>query len=273
MITKTDLHAMDLETLAENEWNEKWFRVMSKIENVNWTKLSYNPNTPIGVILNHPEVSWDWQGVGNNLQLTMQIVLDNLNKNWSWWSVTDNPNITSNDILRNMNLPWKWNNLIYRKKLTIEMILANPNYSWDWKAIYEYECIPLKTMMRYSQFPWNAMLEHKYAILEHKYAILEHKYAILEHKYAIWQHKNAIYLRNKNYDSDEECINKRYKNDIMIVMKREKLIFIEHQTMLAILITLFDFYQQPSIRCSPIPFSNIERIFLDEYLMQLIVKN
>ena len=90
----------------------------------------------INYILNHPELSWNWNFVSHNLSVTMEVVLLNLDKPWHWGRLSSHPNITMSDIESHLYLSWEWEQISMNPNLTFAMIDEH-NIVWDWLGISE----------------------------------------------------------------------------------------------------------------------------------------
>jgi hypothetical protein len=51
--------------------------------------LDYGENCKIDLVINNPELPWDWQAVGYNKNLTLSIIAKHPNLPWSWYSLID----------------------------------------------------------------------------------------------------------------------------------------------------------------------------------------
>lgn len=86
----------DSQDLLSNEINIKsdidWNKIkLLDINNIDWYKLSSNPNITWEIILNNLNKPWNWVEVSKNINITWEIVHKNPDKKWCWSNLLNNP--------------------------------------------------------------------------------------------------------------------------------------------------------------------------------------
>jgi len=85
------------------------YMLAEKSSNINWLKLSLNPN------------------------ITIDVVKKNLDKPWVWELLSyGNSSITWNDIENNLDLPWDWSKILITHKVPKEFIDSHSLYNWNY---------------------------------------------------------------------------------------------------------------------------------------------
>jgi hypothetical protein len=117
-------------------------------DKINWNHMTYNKCIKLDMIMNNPELPWDWEAVScrignlyNDLynDLYRKTYKDSQNKfvnfittykdklNWTFLS----KNINIDIVINNPELPWNWQIVSGNEYLNIDMVLNNPELPWD----------------------------------------------------------------------------------------------------------------------------------------------
>jgi hypothetical protein len=236
-----------------------------------------------------------------NKNLTMDDVLENRHANWNWWFVSRHPNITETDIENNLDLPWNWKmvaenrnvtteffwkhlskfNIIYKKtnifcrNITMDFIDSNPPIShhstenltkcntYDWRTVCEQTYFTVDYVKQHCEYPWNwsALTMNK------SFTMTD-----IENNPEIpWEIQCLAHNKNLTFDMVKKHLQEMVKcwlcKNPFIVEKRN---FIKHRIAFLLVITMHEFYQQPTIYTTP--FTNVEYVFFEAYFVQRICK-
>ena len=107
----------------------------------NWTISDSNPNTFMLVRDNweiidaNLDKELNWEKISQNPNITWKIIKANLNKSWSWDWISFAPYITWEIIEANNNIPWNWDMISTNPNITWEIIQNNPDKKWNWYNI------------------------------------------------------------------------------------------------------------------------------------------
>ena len=112
-----------LDVFMKNKQNASWFYISKHVE-IKWE-----------VILNNPELPWDWCGFSCNPNITIEIIKENLDKPFDWQYISENKAITLEIIVNNPELPWDWDFATFNPNITWKIITENPDKPWNFRSI------------------------------------------------------------------------------------------------------------------------------------------
>ena len=98
-----------------------------------WYKEFFSENSDITlkVILEHPEINWNWGTISKNPNITMSDILKYPLKCWDRKNVAQNPNIKLSEIFEHLDSPYKLITEISRNpSITLKDILRYPKMDW-----------------------------------------------------------------------------------------------------------------------------------------------
>ncbi len=98
---------------------------------LNWKTILNNPNIPKDIIINNPDINWNWNKISKTMP--MHFILEHPHYSWDWNEISCNKNITMNDIRNNLDQNWNWYEISKNPNLKADMILDHLDKPWDWK--------------------------------------------------------------------------------------------------------------------------------------------
>jgi F-box domain len=117
-------------------------------------QLSENPIVTWVVILNNPDVHWDWVYVSRNPNITWDIIRENRDRPWSWRDVSAHPNITWSIIVANPDIPWAWKWISRNPNITFDIVMSNLDKHWSWFGLSQHPNITWDIISANPQLPW-----------------------------------------------------------------------------------------------------------------------
>lgn len=108
-------------------WDDLWFNEISKKSNID-----------LNIVVENPEINWDWELISTNPNLTIEFLLRYPDKPWNWKQFSKNPNlknITLDIIEQNLDKNWNWQCISEFNKLTMDFINKYPDKNWNWYSI------------------------------------------------------------------------------------------------------------------------------------------
>ena len=89
----------------KEEYSKEWFQFIfdnHELE-LDWDRLSANPNITFDIVQNNKEQLWSYKWLSENPNITWEIVQNNPDKRWNYKRLSSNPNITI-EIVQNNNI-------------------------------------------------------------------------------------------------------------------------------------------------------------------------
>jgi len=95
-----------------------------KVNPINWTYISENPNLSWNAIKNNMDLEWDWLHITKHKCINMKIINEyERDVPWRRITITENPNITYDDIKKNPSLYWSWGILYSNSNINIDILI------------------------------------------------------------------------------------------------------------------------------------------------------
>ena len=107
------------------------------------------------IVLQYPEVQWDWKLISSHPNITWDIILANdTNPNWIRKSISMNPNITWDIVQANPERPWNISKLSGNPNITMEIVLANPGKCWNYTELSSNPSLLWDDIRQNPDKPW-----------------------------------------------------------------------------------------------------------------------
>ena len=97
--------------------------------------LIITPCTAWTIIVDNPQINWDWYEITKHKNIDWNIINNNPNYPWVIVAVSLNPNITLDIIINNPDNQWNWYCISSNPNITMDIIIDNPDKPWDWNFI------------------------------------------------------------------------------------------------------------------------------------------
>jgi hypothetical protein len=137
-----------------------WERILYINENIqvcDSRKVSDNVGLTWDIIWSKREIiSWDWDRIAMNPNVTMNTILSTLETSeipWNYYYVSMNPSITWDDIQKT-HIDWDIQNISKNPNITWDIIQSNPNEKWCWYNIGKNPSITWDVIQSNSNCPW-----------------------------------------------------------------------------------------------------------------------
>jgi hypothetical protein len=284
-------------------WNNIWLSFNATPDEINqhpeiqwnWAEISCNRHLTKEFLIQHKDKEWNWQWLSMNPRITIDMVIALLDKPWNMDELSRNPAISIDSILKYKNIAWSkhyfilhpqinveyltqletvfnvenqlhnsrkfkfltdittieipndqwndiWHNFISKNKhITIDFIYANLDKNWDWQNVMKYIDITPELMRDYPNIPWN--------------------FNTMSFAKSI-----SFSIIANNLDKDwnwQELSHKFFEKDLHA--------YTDYMVSSLLVMTIHDFYDENVCKTMNNP-TNIERVFLDVYLVRMIEK-
>jgi hypothetical protein len=275
-------------------WNSFMFKYADLFPDIEFCISSgnhnkYCPNLTMDMVLKQ-EYGWNWDEISRHPNITMQNILDNQHLPWNWEYVAQNPNLTI-DVLHNFPHDIRiWENISKCPNLTMQWVLKYPSKLWDWRFIVTKKGITLEDIENYEwlherwhNVAFNPNLTMEFVIKHMDKPLYWNKISrhpnitmndINNNPNLPWVWENVGANPNLTFEMIAKNPNKPwYFGDVLKnEFATDRNIFIDNEFAILLISTIHEFYQQDCV-CRGIPFTIVERVFFDEYLMKLIAKH
>lgn len=139
------------------------------------------------IVLQYPEVQWDWKNISRHKNITWDIILENdTNPNWIRKSIAMNPNVTWDIVQANPERPWNISKLSGNPNITMEIVLENPEKPWDYKQLSGNPSLLWDDIRKNPGKPWDW-----YALFNNEYTI-QSKLILNKHRKRVNQRINFM---------------------------------------------------------------------------------
>jgi hypothetical protein len=118
--------------MLSGSYNITWEIVINN-PNLPWDydQLSLNPNITWDIVKNNPDKPWNYDYLSENPNITWDIVINNPDKPWNYYYLSKNTNITWDIVKNNLDKSWNYIKLLKKPSVTLDIIKLNKNLNWD----------------------------------------------------------------------------------------------------------------------------------------------
>jgi hypothetical protein len=219
-------------------------------DEMNWKVISANEAITIQMMFDNLDLPWDLTGISKNPNVTLEFINNHPNMRWDWSAVLENPNVTFDDAINNPIFTSRFskdeiiNKMSRNPNITMKIILDNIDGNWNWHALGENVGITMQDILKHPDLPWvpaSVACNPNLTIDAHVKMKQLHNYC-------------AFYCASFTHDKNN-FIARKIKNANITTI---------HQHYLQ--------YNNPATFDYSTTFKNIERVFLDEYLVKMILE-
>jgi hypothetical protein len=110
---------------------------IGKLQQNEFEQLANNGNIPLQHMLRLCDNKQKLEYICNSPRLTMELILDNPNIKWDWIRITTNNAITIQDVDKHSHLPWSWQNMHVKPNITESFIEKYITKDFYFRGIFQ----------------------------------------------------------------------------------------------------------------------------------------